>query len=519
MKLKLSKIYIKYFLMLAVLFLGLSALRYQLSVTEMEGHVDDDVADYFHMLENHMESTYRELERDLIYMRGMTETMFDEGATSAQIAGSYYEFSKAIGMYDQIRYLNEAGIEVVRVNYENGNPRIVIEEELQDKSDRFYVHDLQQLDHDAIYISSVDLNMENGKLEVPLKPMIRIGMTVEDQNGDRAGFVILNYLVDNWLTAESQYYASLAEHVIDFSEFRIVNMDGYYLQHEDPEKEWGFVFPERDEENLAIKMPELWSVRDGEGVIKESTKQEVIYLRKIHAFDSGTPYRSHSVELGYMVYEISMERYEGFFKASNDEGLLLAVISLVLALLGAYFLENSAKSRRDLIQSLHLRASRDQLTGLYNKQGFLELVPVEKKRWDDGISAIGYFDIDDFKSVNDQYGHAVGDEVLQEVGKRLTEVLRDRDLPARIHGDEFNILLKLRKEIDARVVARRLINRMKDPIQTEVGEVAITVSLGIAFFRGKESFDEVAERADRLMYEVKRTGKSDYRIEGLAPDA
>jgi|GEM_PF-2701318 len=519
MKRKLSKTYLKYFLILAVLFLGLTGIRYQMAMIEIERHVDDDVEDYFQVLENRMESTYQERQRDLVYMREMTETMLNGGATRFQLADIYYEFSKSIGMYDQIRYLDTEGMELVRVNYLGGKPQIVENMALQNKGNRYYLQALKELDHESIYISPIDLNVENGEIEVPIKPMIRIGMAVQDTNGNKAGYVLMNYLVSNWLKAESKYFITFRDHVIEFPELRIVNTDGYYLQHEDPNKEWGFIFPERQNENLAVAYPELWEERDSQKMIKRTTSQEVVYLQKINAFSSATPYSSQDIELGYLVYVFPIARYEGFFESAKDEGMILIIISLLLALLGAYFFENSAKSRRELIDSLHLRASRDQLTGLYNKHGFLELVPVEMKRWDDGISAIGYFDIDDFKSVNDRYGHSVGDEVLQEVGSRLKEVLRERDLPARIHGDEFNILLKLRKEIDARVVARRLINRMKDPIVTSAGEIAITVSLGIAFFGEEESFEEVAERADRLMYEVKRTGKSDYRIEGLAQEA
>lgn len=514
-----SREYMRYFSILIIGLFCVSGMRLFFAYQETVTQINNTVEDSFAVFENRILNAYEERIRDLIYTRDLTEELLQSGMDYWQMEEIYYEFSKAMGLYDQIRYLDLDGNERVRVNYAGGNPKIVSRDDLQNKAGRYYFQETLALNHVGIYVSPLDLNIEHGVIEKPYKPMIRMGMRVEDQNGNPNGVVVLNYLAQNWIELESRGSQNYWNQGINPSKLWIVNSEGYYLQHQDPDQEWGFMIPERKEKKFSNDYPTLWAEKQVAGVAKDKTAEAMVYMKKIPSLLPRLPYQSEAYEMGYLVYHMPLEDYASYFRMIWREGAVWLGISLFIAFLGAYFWENSTRSRKELMTALHQRASRDQLTGLCNKQGFLELVPIEKKRWDDGISAIGYFDIDDFKSVNDQYGHAVGDEVLQEVGKRLTEVLRDRDLPARIHGDEFNILLKLRKEIDARVVARRLINRMKDPIQTEAGEIAITVSLGIAFFREKESFDEVAERADRLMYEVKRTGKSDYRIEGLAPEA
>lgn len=519
MKRPFSKLFIRYFLFLFTALLLFSSFRYQLSVQEIENHIDDDVEDYFQVLENRMAATYNDRLRDLVYIRDMTETLLENDRSDEPITDVYYEFSKATGLYDQIRYLDLDGNEIIRVNYEEGIPRVLPESELQNKAKRYYFQAMEIMKHNDIYISPVDLNMENAEIEVPLKPMIRMGMTMQDQAGNPIGYVVMNYLAANWLQTESEFFSSFRDHVITFQEMRIVNNEGYYLQHENAQKEWGFIFPERKEANFSLEYPKIWAERNNKDVLKKVLDQDVVYLMELKRLEPKDPYMSQAFSLGYLVYDFPRDRYNMYFRSAREEALVLLFVSLFVALLGAYFLENSVQSRKELIDSLHHRANRDELTGLLNKSGFLSMVPEEMERWDDGILAIGYFDIDDFKSVNDRYGHAAGDEVLKEVGVRLEEVLRERDLPARIHGDEFNILLKLRKEIDSLVVARRLINRMKDPIETTAGEILLTVSLGIAFFHEEESFDKVAERADRLMYQVKQSGKSDYRIEGLAPES
>lgn len=518
MKNRFSKQFIRYFLLIFMMLFFLSGIRYQMGSNVIVDHINDDVEDYFRLLENRMISTYEDRIRDLVYTRELTETLLADNVSFNQISNFYYELSKSLGLYDQIRYLDVDGREQIRINYDEGHPRIVTGEELQNKSERYYFMEMTQLGQDEVYLSPLDLNIENGKLEWPFKPMIRMGMRVQDKQGRPIGFVVLNYLAANWMQADTKYFSSSQEHMIDFQALMIVNEDGYYLQHEKEEFKWGFILPDRSGANFAQEFPVIWEQRDQGSVVREEVNRGLVYIKKITALRPESPYQAEPYELGYLSYSLSEDLYRAYFVSIKQEWAIMISLSIFFALLGAYFLENSAKSRRELMDTLHHQANRDELTGLFNKSGFLMMMPSEAKRWNDGVLAIGYFDIDDFKSLNDRYGHAVGDEVLIEMGKRLQEVLRERDLPARIHGDEFNILLKLRKEIDAMVVARRLINRMKDPIETSVGEIFVTVSLGIAFIRQGESFEEVAERADRLMYKVKRSGKSDYRIEGLASE-
>ena len=518
MKGRFSKSFIKYFCVLFFIFMIFIGLRYSFSVQEIEMRIDDDVENYFQIVTNRMTSIFDERQRDLVYIRDMSESLMHHGAKMDQISGLFLEFSKAMGIYDQIRYIDLAGDEIIRINYDDGSPRIVSQPELQNKLDRYYFQALQELDHEGIYISPLDLNVEKGEIEIPFKPMVRMGMQIQNESGIPMGYVIFNYLAANWLPSEFEYETSFRDHVIEFSEMRIVNREGYYLIHENEEKEWGFIVEERGDETFLADYPEVWALRADGKLIKQENAHAIVYLLKNEEWSIENPYHGTGLPTGYLVYEFPKERYGHFFDGIREIGLWMMGVAFLMALLGAYFFEHTELSRREMIDSLHHRAERDELTGLLNKSGFLAMVPSERKRWSDGTLAVGYFDIDDFKLINDTYGHGVGDEVLIEMGNRLQEVLRDRDLPARIHGDEFNILLKLRKKIDAKVVSRRLINRMNDPIETSAGSIRVTVSLGIAFIHEGESFKDVAERADRLMYEVKRLGKSDYRIEGLASE-
>ena len=101
--------------------------------------------------------------------------------------------ASARGFYDQIRFLDNTGKEVVRINYNDGNPAIVPQSQLQDKKDRYYFQEAIALAPEETYISPMDLNIEHGEIEVPLKPMIRFGTPVFNSNGHRQGIVLINY--------------------------------------------------------------------------------------------------------------------------------------------------------------------------------------------------------------------------------------------------------------------------------------------------------------------------------------
>lgn len=136
--------------------------------------------------------------------------------------------------------------------------------------------------------------------------------------------------------------------------------------------------------------------------------------------------------------------------------------------------------------------------------------------------AIMFLDLDGFKSVNDTWGHDAGDQVLQQVARRFTHILRQSDQLARIGGDEFVIMIDdLKDRADVETIAQKLIDELKAPIDftfsnNETQQVKIGVSIGISFFPEHGStLDELVKIADRAMYDVKRQGKNNYSLAKL----
>ncbi|UFS72550.1 GGDEF domain-containing protein [Geomonas sp. RF6] len=160
------------------------------------------------------------------------------------------------------------------------------------------------------------------------------------------------------------------------------------------------------------------------------------------------------------------------------------------------------------LQELSLR---DPMTGLLNRRAFEDLLDIEEERRDSPPLSVLMIDIDDFKSVNDRFGHPAGDEVISSVGKAIVEALRGADLAARYGGEEFAVLLPATVVKDAYSVAERLRSRIAALAFDFCGErLEVTASLGVANRTVKEdcSVRELLGLADQALYEAKRRGKN-----------
>jgi len=163
----------------------------------------------------------------------------------------FLSFSKNKKIYDQIRYLNLDGKEIVRVNYNNGQPVVVKKEKLQKKDNRYYVAKTIALNKDEIYWSPFDLNIENNQIEIPYKPTIRIGTPVHNAYGNRSGVLILNFDGEKLINEFKRATANIANHIM------LVNNAGYWLINPTAQDEWGFMFS--NNQTFANKYPRIWN--------------------------------------------------------------------------------------------------------------------------------------------------------------------------------------------------------------------------------------------------------------------
>jgi diguanylate cyclase (GGDEF)-like protein len=197
-----------------------------------------------------------------------------------------------------------------------------------------------------------------------------------------------------------------------------------------------------------------------------------------------------------------VSNYESRFIRASEEQVLCIVRDI-------------SESKRTQ-QQLHFLAHYDTLTGLPNRLLFnesLQHAQTHANRTSDTI-AVMFIDLDRFKNINDTLGHGIGDKLLQQVGNRISLCIRESDTVARMGGDEFAVVLvNVREERDAAVVAEKIIDSLRLPFMVGEHEVFVGASIGITLYRpGHDNRDVLLEKADVAMYHAKERGRNNYQF-------
>ena len=173
-------------------------------------------------------------------------------------------------------------------------------------------------------------------------------------------------------------------------------------------------------------------------------------------------------------------------------------------------LEAQNETLRTVMEQTQELALRDELTGVHNRRYVLEVLARQKALADRGQQrfAVCYCDLDHFKLINDQYGHAAGDEALMAFAKLAQATVRSVDYVARLGGEEFLLVLVGVEDAVAQQVASRLVTRTRELKPNRVKSLGeLTVSIGLTSYRARESIDELLRRADAALYEAKQGGR------------
>lgn len=182
--------------------------------------------------------------------------------------------------------------------------------------------------------------------------------------------------------------------------------------------------------------------------------------------------------------------------------------------LGTYGVVRDISERKALEKQLQHQLYHDELTDLPNRSLFqerLRLALCQVRRYNHSL-AVMFLDIDGFKEINDSFGHAFGDMLLQRFSVRLKSCLREGDTLARMSGDEFTILIpQITSCEDTKKIAQKIINKLNVPFKLKRREILIGVSIGIAVSPGdSDSDEELIQKADLAMYYVKHHGKNGF---------
>jgi diguanylate cyclase (GGDEF)-like protein/PAS domain S-box-containing protein len=244
-----------------------------------------------------------------------------------------------------------------------------------------------------------------------------------------------------------------------------------------------------------------------DGMDEEQAWESCIHPDDRSAYEAGFPalYREEATETEYRLVGfdgVTRWVWERCAPRATDDGRLL-VDGIVTDITDRHRVEEQLAEAHTRLAHL---AYHDHLTGLPNRAQFQEHLDValERARREGSSLAVLFIDLDGFKQINDDHGHAAGDAVLRAVGNRLAAATRGGDVVARLGGDEFAVMLPGGNEREC----DRIVRRLRELIQRKrVGSVALSASIGSATCRGTDDLADALRRADTRMYQAKTSAQ------------
>lgn len=216
-----------------------------------------------------------------------------------------------------------------------------------------------------------------------------------------------------------------------------------------------------------------------------------------------SPLKINDWMVGYVVDVHTAQ--ESYTFIAQYETLLASFLGFIVLSLIAYLAYSNSKENKYLIQLSQI----DPLTSVYNKETTQAFIEQKLKNKESAVFLI--LDVDAFKAVNDNYGHAVGDKVLAQLGKLFKNHFRQTDIVGRIGGDEFIILIQDENIAESRI--RSLLEKVNELKIEELQGFTLSISIGIAFAPNHgTTFIELYRHADHALYQTKRSGKNNYKI-------
>ncbi|MBW9268758.1 MAG: hypothetical protein K1566_03860 [Candidatus Thiodiazotropha sp. (ex. Lucinisca nassula)] len=344
--------------------------------------------------------------------------------TVQDLVADYLSISSTRKVYDQIRYLDDSGQEIIRINYNSGAPATVPNVKLQNKRNRYYFSDAFKLHKGEIFISPLDLNVERGEIERPLKPMIRFGTPIVDSQGRKTGIVLLNYLGNDMLKSFDQFTGHSQQAMM------LLNNEGYWLKSPEPEDEWGFMFKEREQLRFQNRYPAEWLRIHNEEAGQFLTEAGLFTFRTIRPIEeeisnygnkrpnTDTDFSDYHWKLVFMISSISLQATSN---SNRNTFLILFLITIFVLIIVSAVAANAQNKKSQAEKALRGQFKKTSDALLQIEQSNQQLETAYK----------------DLKSTQTQLLQA---EKMQSIGQLAAGIAHEINTPIQYIGDNISFL-------------------------------------------------------------------------------
>jgi PAS domain S-box-containing protein len=405
--------------------------------------------------------------RDVLFVRAMPATRQatrqPPGSPLTELENLFASAAETKRDVDQVRWIDETGMERARVDTVNGRPVVRTLAELQDKGSRYYFRAISALTPGDVYISPLDLNVERGTIELPYKPTLRIGAPLFDAAGTRRGMLVLNYRAHTMLEALDESTRGL------YGQTTLLNSAGFSLQGGHGLDDWGFMFGK--ETTFATQHPGVWrqiqsagtgQFVDASGLWTFATIQpQAIVTRTAAAVGSGpaavAPPVADGAENWILVSHVSAaqlgQMVQPLLRTFIGTTVLLLMLSFLLTALGARAWQRGVDARLDEVQRqaresakslrLVLQSNPNAMLIVDRNGAITESNPRAEQVFDCSGSALRTMSVEDLVPAGARAGHAghraayFAASLARPMGAGLDLTARRRD------GSEFPVEISL----------------------------------------------------------------------------
>ncbi|MET0013402.1 MAG: PAS domain S-box protein [Sedimenticola sp.] len=446
---------------------------------------------------------------DLTFLSDYFQTQaFDPigGLNKTDVTALLLGFSKQKQLYDQIRFLDMEGQEIIRINFQGGESRAVAADALQNKADRYYFRESIDLDQGALYISPLDLNMEQGQLEEPYKPVMRFATPVFSRDGTKQGILVLNYLGQRLLGSFKRASANIANHV------HLLNAKGYWLHSPRDDDAWGFMLPHQ--RRFSTGFPQAWweitqrgtgQVRTEKGLFTfETVTPLAVAAQTIPAAGISTAASQRPAERWVVISQIVPDEDAPSLWGFVTRNSPLYLLMLVVLVMGSWLLASARlRHHRAELESEYERRFRHTLENMD-----LAAVTVDKE------ARLGF--------CNDSFLRLTGwqrEEVLhgewidrfvaperrEQVGKAFAELQKGKKYPREVEA-----------EVMTRDGGRRLISWHNTPSFDSSGKISGVTCIGEDITERKKAearvreLSRAVEQSPSIVMLTDRNGRIEY---------